>query len=48
MNTRYLIASALAATIGSLCEGQVSELQQVFDVGRSEDDYLSAISRPQR
>src|SRR6266571_3652126 len=39
------VSRLLAATIGSLCEGQVSELQQVFDVRRSEDDYLSAISR---
>jgi heptaprenyl diphosphate synthase len=33
----------LATTIGDLCRGQVLELQHLFDVGRSEAAYLSAI-----
>ncbi|MPY93071.1 MAG: polyprenyl synthetase family protein [Acidimicrobiia bacterium] len=37
------VAGLLAATIGRLCEGQVRELRNVFDVARSEDAYLSAI-----
>jgi heptaprenyl diphosphate synthase len=37
------VASVLAATIGDLCRGQVLELQHLFDVDRSEDDYSSAI-----
>ena len=37
------VASLLAATIGELCRGQVLELQHLFDVDRSEDDYASAI-----
>src|SRR5919205_882052 len=38
------VAGLLAATIGLLCEGQVRELSQAFDVGRTEDAYLTAIS----
>jgi heptaprenyl diphosphate synthase len=37
------VASLLAATIGELCRGQVLELQHLFDVDRSEDDYSAAI-----
>ena len=37
------VAGLLAATIGSLCEGQVRELSQVFNVARSEEAYLEAI-----
>ncbi|MCU1379388.1 MAG: putative polyprenyl diphosphate synthase, partial [Acidimicrobiales bacterium] len=38
------VAGLLAATIGHLCEGQVRELQTVFDVDRSEDAYLASIA----
>ncbi len=37
------VAALLAATIGELCRGQVLELQHLFDVDRSEEDYASAI-----
>jgi heptaprenyl diphosphate synthase len=37
------VASLLAQTIGELCRGQVLELQHLFDVDRSEEDYASAI-----
>src|SRR5205823_11668717 len=37
------VAGLLAATIGALCEGQVRELTQIFDVARSEEAYLQAI-----
>src|SRR5439155_4382965 len=37
------VAGLLASTIGLLCEGQVRELGQVFDVGRSEEAYLRTI-----
>ena len=37
------VAGLLAATIGRLCEGQVRELRNMFDVNRSEDAYLAAI-----
>ncbi|MDQ1431993.1 MAG: hypothetical protein QOF40_2595 [Actinomycetota bacterium] len=37
------VASLLATTIGELCRGQVLELQHLFDVDRSEEDYSSAI-----
>ena len=37
------VAALLAATIGELCRGQVLELQHLFDVGRSEEDYATAI-----
>ncbi|HEV3400607.1 MAG TPA: polyprenyl synthetase family protein [Acidimicrobiales bacterium] len=38
------VAGLLAATIGRLCEGQVLELSQTFDVDRTEDAYLSSIA----
>jgi heptaprenyl diphosphate synthase len=38
------VAGLLAATIGSLCEGQVRELQTTFDPGRDEAQYLAAIA----
>ena len=38
------VAALLAATIGWLCEGQVRELQRMFDVSRSEESYLDAIN----
>ena len=37
------VAGLLARTIGSLCEGQVRELSQAFDLGRTEDAYLTSI-----
>jgi heptaprenyl diphosphate synthase len=37
------VAGLLATTIGELCRGQVLELQHLFDVERSEEDYSSAI-----
>ena len=37
------VAALLAWTIGELCRGQVSELQHLFDVGRTEERYYSAI-----
>ncbi len=37
------VAALLAATIGELCRGQVLELQHLFDVSRSEEDYATAI-----
>ena len=37
------VAGLLARTIGQLCEGQVRELSQAFDLGRSEEAYLMAI-----
>jgi geranylgeranyl pyrophosphate synthase len=38
------VAELLAATIARLCEGQVRELQRIYDVGRTEEQYLAAIS----
>ena len=38
------VAGLLAATIGRLCEGQVSELRHAFDTHRTEADYLTSIS----
>ena len=38
------VAELLAATIGRLCEGQVRELQLIYDVTRNEEQYLQAIS----
>jgi len=38
------VAGLLAATIGRLCEGQVRELQTVFDVTRTEDAYAASIA----
>jgi heptaprenyl diphosphate synthase len=37
------VAGLLAATIGKLCEGQVRELRNIFDVTRTEEAYLAAI-----
>jgi heptaprenyl diphosphate synthase len=37
------VAQLLAATIGRLCEGQVSELRTAYDVARSEEAYLASI-----
>ncbi len=37
------IAGLLAATIGWLCEGQVRELQLIYDSSRTEEQYLLAI-----
>src|SRR5947209_10342412 len=38
------VAGLLATTIGRLCEGQVLELSQAFDVGRNEEAYLCSIA----
>ncbi|MFP5317771.1 MAG: polyprenyl synthetase family protein [Acidimicrobiia bacterium] len=38
------VAGLLASTIGSLCEGQVRELSQTYDLGRTEEAYLTSIS----
>src|SRR3954454_10276294 len=37
------VAALLAATIGRLCEGQVSEVRSTFDPTRSEESYFAAI-----
>jgi heptaprenyl diphosphate synthase len=37
------VAGLLAATIGRLCEGEVSELRAAYDIGRTEDAYLQSI-----
>ncbi len=37
------VAGLLAATIGRLCEGQVRELRDTYNVGRTEAAYLSSI-----
>ena len=37
------VARLLADTIGELCRGQVLELQHLYDVARSEEDYQSTI-----
>jgi heptaprenyl diphosphate synthase len=37
------VAGLLAATIGRLCEGEVTELQHAYDVDRTEASYLTAI-----
>jgi heptaprenyl diphosphate synthase len=37
------VAALLADTIGELCRGQVLELQHLYDVGRTEEDYQSTI-----
>ena len=37
------VAGLLAATIGRLCEGQVRELRDTYNVARTEADYLSSI-----
>ena len=38
------VAELFAATIGRLCEGQVRELQLIYDVTRNEEQYLQAIA----
>jgi len=38
------VAGLLAATIGRLCEGQVSELKTAFSPARTEAEYLTSIS----
>ena len=38
------VAGLLAATIGRLCEGQVSEFKTAFDTSRSEEAYLASIT----
>ncbi|MFN0029221.1 MAG: polyprenyl synthetase family protein [Acidimicrobiales bacterium] len=38
------VAGLLAATIAKLCEGQVRELRNIFNIDRSEDSYFSAIA----
>jgi len=38
------IAGLLAATIGRLCEGEVRELQTVFQTGRTEEAYFASIA----
>ena len=38
------VAGLLAATIGSLCEGQVRELQRAYDTSRTEEAYFLAIA----
>ncbi len=37
------IAALLARTIGQLCEGQVRELRDTYNAGRTEADYLTSI-----
>ncbi len=37
------VASLLAATIGRLCEGEVQELTDAYQVDRTEDAYLASI-----
>jgi heptaprenyl diphosphate synthase len=38
------VAQLLAATIGRLCEGQIRELRDIYNLGRTEPDYLTSIS----
>ncbi len=38
------VAGLLAATIAKLCEGQVRELRNIFNIERTEDNYFSAIA----
>ncbi len=38
------VAGLLAATIAKLCEGQVRELRNIYNVTRSEESYLAAIA----
>lgn len=38
------VAGLLAATIGRLCQGEVSQLEHAFDPGRSYTAYLTAIA----
>ncbi len=37
------VAGLLAATVGRLCEGQVRELQDIYNVDRTEDAYIASI-----
>ena len=37
------IASLLATTLGHLCQGQVAEVRSSFQVGRTREDYFTAI-----
>ncbi len=37
------VAGLLATTIGKLCQGQVAELQTLYDTQRSEDQYFPSI-----
>ncbi|MDH3683149.1 MAG: polyprenyl synthetase family protein, partial [Acidimicrobiia bacterium] len=38
------VAGLLARTIGDLCQGQVGELQTLYDVNRTEDQYFPSIA----
>jgi heptaprenyl diphosphate synthase len=38
------VAGLLAATIGRLCEGQIRELKDAYQVARTEPDYTASIS----
>ncbi|MFN0093064.1 MAG: polyprenyl synthetase family protein [Acidimicrobiales bacterium] len=38
------VAALLAATISRLCEGQVRELEQAYNVGRTVESYFASIS----
>jgi heptaprenyl diphosphate synthase len=38
------VAGILASTIGELCQGQVLELQRLYDVSRDEDAYFGSIA----
>jgi heptaprenyl diphosphate synthase len=38
------VAGLLAATIGRLCEGQVRELQDAYNVERTEENYFASIA----
>ncbi len=38
------VAGLLASTIGELCKGQVSELQTLYDVNRTEEQYFPSIA----
>jgi heptaprenyl diphosphate synthase len=38
------IAGLLAVTLGRLCQGQVTEVRSSFQIGRTEEDYFTAIA----
>jgi len=38
------VAALLARTIGELCQGQVAELQTLYDVNRTEEQYFPSIA----
>ncbi len=38
------VAGLLASTIGELCKGQVSELQTLYDINRTEEQYYPSIA----